>query len=73
MNVKKIAIRTLLVMIGLPVVLILIGVATLSFLNKTNGAIVVAGEKREYLLYVPKTYDRARPTPLVISMHGAAG
>ena len=31
-----------------------------------------SGEKREYLLYVPKSYDPARPTPLVISMHGGA-
>src|SRR5262249_1861912 len=25
------------------------------------------------LLHVPRSYDRARPTPLVISMHGAGG
>ena len=31
-----------------------------------------SGVEREYYLYVPKSYDRARPTPLVISMHGAA-
>ena len=39
--------------------------------NRTNGTLVSSGEKREYLLYVPESYDRARPTPLVISMHGA--
>jgi poly(3-hydroxybutyrate) depolymerase len=26
-------------------------------------------EKREYLLYVPKSYDRAKPPPLVINLH----
>jgi polyhydroxybutyrate depolymerase len=39
-------------------------------LNRTNGTIQSSGEKRKYLLYVPKSYDPARPTPLVISMHG---
>jgi polyhydroxybutyrate depolymerase len=29
--------------------------------------------KREYLLYVPRSYDRTRPAPLVISLHGASG
>lgn len=33
--------------------------------------IVSSGQKREYLLYVPRSYDRAKPTPLVISMHAA--
>jgi polyhydroxybutyrate depolymerase len=40
--------------------------------NRNNGSFVSSGEKREYLLYVPKSYDRSRPTPLVISMHGGA-
>src|SRR5205807_3763917 len=33
---------------------------------------VSSGRPRSYLLYVPPRYDRAKPTPLVISMHGAA-
>jgi len=33
---------------------------------------VSSGERREYLLHVPRSYDRAKPTPLVISLHGAA-
>jgi polyhydroxybutyrate depolymerase len=40
--------------------------------NQTNGEIRSSGKKRSYLLYVPKTYDPARPTPLVISIHGFA-
>jgi polyhydroxybutyrate depolymerase len=48
--------------------------ALISFhaLNRTNGTIVSSGQKREYLLYVPRSYDRAKPTPLVISLHAAA-
>jgi polyhydroxybutyrate depolymerase len=38
--------------------------------NRTNGTIVSSGERRSYLLYVPRTYDPSTPTPLVISIHG---
>ncbi len=41
-------------------------------MDKTNGGVVSSGVARRYLLYVPKTYDRATPTPLVISIHPAA-
>jgi polyhydroxybutyrate depolymerase len=41
--------------------------------DQTNGTIVSSGEARQYLLYVPKTYDRSKPTPLVISLHPAGG
>ena len=77
MNKKKLLIGAVLVIIALPVVLVLIAwgsfYALLSLYapNRTNGALVSSGEKREYLLYVPKSYDRAKATPLVISMHAA--
>ena len=70
MTIKKIAIRRVVVMIGLPLLLILIVLVFISQ-NKTNGSIVSFQEKMEYLLYVPKSYDRNAPTPLVISMHAA--
>jgi polyhydroxybutyrate depolymerase len=57
--------------IGLPPLFVLIDAASSYSLNRTNGTIISSGEKREYILYVPKSYDRAKPTPLVISMHGA--
>lgn len=41
--------------------------------NRNNGSLISSGVKREYLLYVPRSYDAARATPLVISMHGAGG
>jgi polyhydroxybutyrate depolymerase len=67
-----------LVLIGLPIVLVLIVYgsfyAVFYFPNRTSattGTIVSSAEKREYLLYVPKSYDRAKPTPLVINLHTA--
>jgi polyhydroxybutyrate depolymerase len=41
-----------------------------ALVNRTNGSLVSLGKKRNYLLYVPETYDPATPTPLVISLHG---
>jgi polyhydroxybutyrate depolymerase len=72
MNTKKVVIGAALVIIGLPVVLVLFAAVSLSVLNRTNGTIVSSGEQREYLLYVPRSYDRAKLTPLVISLHAAA-
>ncbi len=77
MTTKKIVIGTIAVVIGLPVVLMLIAwgsfytMLSLYAPNRTNGSIISSGEKREYLLYVPKSYDRTKPAPLVISMHAA--
>jgi polyhydroxybutyrate depolymerase len=42
-------------------------------LNRSDAVIVSSGQQREYSLYVPSRYDGSRPTPLVISMHGAGG
>lgn len=39
-------------------------------MNQTNGELISSGEKRTYLLYVPPGYDPAKPTPLVINIHG---
>jgi polyhydroxybutyrate depolymerase len=72
MNIRKMVIRAVLVIVGLPVVLVLIAAASIYVLDRTNGTIVSSGQKRSYLLYVPRSYDRTKPTPLVISMHGAA-
>jgi len=69
---KKTIIGLLLGIFGSPIVLLLIAWASLHFLNRTNGTIVSSGQERQYLLYVPKSYDSAKPTPLIISMHGAA-
>ncbi len=72
MSVRKIVIGVVLIFIGVPLVVVLIFAASASVLNQTNGGLVSSGQKREYLLHVPLKYDRAKPTALVISIHGAA-
>jgi polyhydroxybutyrate depolymerase len=69
---KKIIVSVLGIVIGLPLALIAVAVAWFRMEGKTNGTVVSSGETRKYLLYVPKTYDRSKPTPLVISLHAAA-
>jgi polyhydroxybutyrate depolymerase len=60
------------VLIGLPVALLLLEAVSWALWNRSNGTLVSSGEEREYLLYVPRSYDSAKPTPLVISLHGGA-
>jgi polyhydroxybutyrate depolymerase len=71
-NGRRRVLGAVLVLLGLPVVLVLIEAVSYRVRNRPNGFLVSSGQKREYLVYVPKSYDRSRPTPLVISMHGAA-
>ena len=75
MKLRKIVIKTLLVIIGLPVILALFVVVSFYMAlyesDRANGTIVSAGQEREYLLYVPASYDRSTPTPLVVSLHAA--
>jgi len=72
MKIKKIVMGGALLVIGLPAAFILTAFACFSIMDKTNGAIVSSGVTRRYLLYVPKTYDRSKATPLVISFHPGA-
>src|SRR3984885_449173 len=76
MNTRKIVLRAALVLIGLPAVLGLLAFGFFysvfyfpNWTSATTETIISSGEKREYLLYVPKSYDRAKPTPLVINLH----
>jgi polyhydroxybutyrate depolymerase len=73
---RKIAIGAALALVGVPIVLICVVYASFYavfyFPNHSGavaGALVSSGENRDYLLYVPKSYDAARTTPLVISLH----
>lgn len=59
--------------IALPAVIALADAVSFTVRNRSNGAIVSSGRKREYLLYVPRSYDGSKPVPLVISLHGAGG
>ncbi len=59
-------------LIAVPLALIALDAASFHAENRTNGTILSSGEQREYLLYVPSSYNRTRPAPLVISLHGGA-
>ena len=78
MNTGRIAIRAALVVISVPIVFGLLAFgffySVFYFPNWTTASsntIISSGEKREYLLYVPKSYDRDKPTPLVITLHSS--
>lgn len=63
--------RRALILLGLPPVLAATLAVTFFVANRSNGSFVSSGERRDYLLYVPKRYDPGKPTALVISLHGA--
>src|SRR5712691_1404496 len=67
----KRAIGAVLALVSLPVLLVLVEAVSFRVANRPNGSFMSSGRKREYLLYVPGSYDRAKPTALVISLHGA--
>jgi polyhydroxybutyrate depolymerase len=69
---KKRILRLLSIIISLPVGLILLSAGVFVLINRTNGSLVSSKKRRTYLLYVPKSYNAAVPTPLVISIHGYA-
>jgi len=71
-RMKKVIFWVLGIAIGLPLAIIVTAFASFSVMDKTNGSMVSSGVTRRYLLHVPKTYDRLKPTPLVISFHPAA-
>src|SRR5213076_1856015 len=68
MREGKRAIGAVLALLSLPV---LVEAVSFRVANRPNGSFVSSGRKREYLLYVPRSYDRSKPTALVISLHGA--
>ncbi len=60
------------VLIGLPLVVAGIEAARYIVANRSTHTIVSSGETREYTLHVPPGYDANRPTPLVVTIHGAS-
>jgi polyhydroxybutyrate depolymerase len=71
-SLLKKLLRIPLLLIALASVLGLLAALAYWLSDRTNGSLVSSGVKRKYLLYVPKSYDPAKPTPLVISIHGYA-
>jgi polyhydroxybutyrate depolymerase len=64
--------RIPLLLLGLASGVTLIAAVAYWLSDRSNGSLLCSGVKRKYLLYVPKSYDPARPAPLVISIHGFA-
>ena len=64
--------RIPLLLLGLASSLTLLAAVAYWLSDRTNGSLVSGGVKRKYLLYVPKSYDPATPSALVISIHGYA-
>jgi len=68
---RRKVLAAVLALISLPAMLVLVDAVAFYDRNRNNGAMLSSGERREYLLHVPKSYAHGRPTPLVISMHAA--
>ena len=62
----------ILTLLAMPLVLGMTKAVTFVVRNASNRELVSMGRTRDYLLYVPKRYDPAKPTPLVISLHGGS-
>lgn len=73
MKNRGMVLGTVLVLLGLPLGVVLIDAVSFHVANRSTSSFVSSGQRREYVLYVPRSYDAGRPTPLVISMHGAGG
>src|SRR5438309_5586352 len=71
MREGKRAIGTVLALLSLPVLLVLIEAVSFRVAHRPIGPFLSSGRKREYLLYVPRSYGRSKPAALVISLHGA--
>lgn len=62
-----------LLILALPALLAVSAAVSFHAKNRNTGTIVSSGEKREYLLHVPRDLDRTKPAALVLSLHGAGG
>src|SRR3989441_9050457 len=71
MRKGKRAIGVVLALLSLPVLLVLVEAVAFCVANRANRSFMSSRPERGYLLFVPRSYDRAKPTPLVISLHGA--
>ena len=63
--------RMVLGIVVLPVASVPFQAARFYGYNRDNGSIVSSGMERTYWLHVPARYDLSKPTPLVMSFHGA--
>jgi polyhydroxybutyrate depolymerase len=70
---RRRVLAAVLALVALPPLVALVEAGSFHLRNRNNGRLVSSGEEREYLLYLPESYDPATPTPLVLSLHGGAG
>src|SRR5256714_406281 len=70
MRKGKRAIGAVLALLSLPVQMVLVEAVSFRVANRPHGSFMSSGRKREYVLYVPRSYDRAKPAALVISLQG---
>lgn len=68
----RVILTLILFLLGLAALTVAIIAGVFLFENRTNGSLISSGETRRYLLYVPESYDAAKPAPLVITIHGFA-
>src|SRR5258707_4030898 len=68
----KRAIGAVLALLSLPVLLVLVEAVSFRVANRPSGSFMSSGRKREYLLYVPRSYARSKRAALVISLHGGS-
>ncbi len=73
MKSRKRALGAVFVLLSLPLLVAAVEILSFEIQNRNNGSIVSSDERREYLLYVPESYDSSKPAPLVISLHGGGG
>jgi polyhydroxybutyrate depolymerase len=71
MTRRRLSLITVIGLICLPAAAAAIEAVSYLATNRSANTIVSSGLTRDYVLYVPPTYDRSKPAPLVISMHGA--
>lgn len=68
---KRGVLSIVLALIALPSLVAMVEATSFYSHHASNGSLVSDGVEREYLLYVPPGHDASKPTPLVISLHGA--
>jgi polyhydroxybutyrate depolymerase len=68
---RRTALVVVIALICLPIAVAAIEAVTYFVVNRSTHTIVSSGLTREYSLYVPPAHDGSKPTPLVISLHGA--
>lgn len=65
--------KTFFILVALILLVAIGGLSSyLLVIHQSNGSIISSGEKRDYELHVPESYQGDTPVPLVISLHGFA-